>query len=82
MTSISLIKETIKGDSFHFNTINIDGISKQSSYLDPKKSCTFNDIPAKYIKVASNECSEYLARIWNEATIAQNSEISRYNTYI
>lgn len=68
--SIITIKNNINSSPFEFSNTETDIILKELNMLDSSKNGTHGDIPAKCLKNVSNECSEYLVRVWNEEIVA------------
>ena len=41
--------------------------------LDQNKSSTYNGIPVRALKIASEESSEYLAKVWNDEVLVSST---------
>ena len=67
--SILAIKENVSSSVFHFKTVTQNDIENEISNLDSTKNGTVNGIPTKRLKDASDICSEYLVKIWNNEII-------------
>ena len=63
------IKENVSSSVFHFKTVTQNDIENEISNLDSTKNGTVNGIPTKRLKDASDICSEYLVKIWNNEII-------------
>ena len=85
--SIIAINNNVSPSSpFVFSNVEIKNMLKEIDYLDVKKQGNFVGIPAKCLKVGSEECCAYLERVWNEEVIAhyllRRPEADRCDTYL
>ena len=67
--SILTIKANVSSSNFHFQTVTQKDIENEISNLDSTKTGTINGIPTKRLKDASDICSEYLLKIWNNEIV-------------
>ena len=71
--SILKIKQNVKVDNkFKFDNTTEDYVYSKIKSLDPKKTCTENDIPAKTLIEINDIVSGYLSNLYNDS---KNSEI-------
>ena len=73
-SSITLVKSNVNVfNNLFFKEVNFPHIFKEISSLDSRKQGTKDGIPAKCLKTACSESSSYLAKVWNEEILTENS---------
>ena len=70
--SIIMINENVSFESrFSFTAVNEDDIQREILNLNPKKSGTFGNIPAKMLKSSSEIYNVALQNIWNSKILGK-----------
>ena len=66
-SNIKRINKTVKKGTFSFSEVDNEVIDQELKRLDPKKSNSFNNIPAKLLKEHRDICTYPLFNIINES---------------
>ena len=65
--SILKIRETVAPTRFSFSELSMSEVEKELIQLNPKKACTFQNIPPKHLKQSSDVCVPVLCDLINES---------------
>ena len=65
--SILKIRDTVAPSQFSFSETSFSEVEKELIQLNPKKACTFQNIPPKHLKQTSEVCAPVLSNLINES---------------